>query len=89
MQRRHFVISTAFGFLGKSPTPRRLWQPEEDRWQYDGAGTVARFGVLTPDFDPVPESELWAMAPRGVSVHATRIARSGRSGCVLMLPDVR
>jgi maleate isomerase len=42
-------------------------------------GTVARLGVLTPDFDPVPESELWAMAPRGISIHAARVAReSGR-----------
>ena len=86
MQRRDFVISTAFGFLGASPTPRRPWQTEEDRWQYDGAGTVARFGVLTPDFDPVPESELWAMAPRGVSFHASRVARSGRPGAGFVEP---
>ncbi|MFL5563205.1 MAG: maleate cis-trans isomerase [Gemmatimonadaceae bacterium] len=79
MQRRHFVTATASGLLGVSSIPRHLWQPAEDRWQYDGAGTLARFGVLTPDFDPVPESELWAMAPRGVSIHATRVARSGRS----------
>jgi hypothetical protein len=29
-------------------------------WQSDGAGSIARIGVLRPDFDPVPESELWA-----------------------------
>ena len=39
----------------------------------DGVGAIARFGVLTPDFDPVPESELWAMAPSGISIHAARV----------------
>ncbi len=42
-------------------------------WQSDGAGSLARIGVLTPDFDPVPESEMWAMAPPGVSIHASRV----------------
>jgi maleate isomerase len=36
-------------------------------------GSLARIGVLTPDFDPVPESEMWAMAPHGVSIHAARV----------------
>jgi maleate isomerase len=49
-----------------SRTPRSRWQP-------DGAGSLARVGVLTPDFDPVPESEMWAMAPHGVSFHAARV----------------
>jgi maleate isomerase len=30
--------------------------------------------VLTPDFDPVPESELWAMAPPGISIHGSRVS---------------
>jgi maleate isomerase len=42
-------------------------------WQSDGAGSLGRIGVLTPDFDPVPESEMWAMAPPGVSIHASRV----------------
>ena len=42
-------------------------------WQPDGAGSLARVGVLTPDSDPVPESEMWAMAPPGVSIHASRV----------------
>jgi len=42
-------------------------------WQSDGAGSLARIGVLTPDFDPVPESEMWAMAPPGVSIHVSRV----------------
>ena len=46
-------------------------------WQSDGVGSVARIGVLTPAFDPVPESEMWAMAPRGVSIHASRVRWNG------------
>jgi maleate isomerase len=42
-------------------------------WQSDGAGSLGRIGVVTPDFDPVPESEMWAMAPRGISIHASRV----------------
>lgn len=42
-------------------------------WQPDGAGWRARIGVLTPHSDPVPESELQAMAPVGVSIHAARV----------------
>jgi len=42
-------------------------------WQPDGAGWRARVGVLTPPFDPVPETEFRAMAPEGVSIHAARV----------------
>jgi maleate isomerase len=42
-------------------------------WQPDGAGWRARVGVLTPHFDPVPETEFCAMAPEGVSIHAARV----------------
>ena len=38
----------------------------------DNAGWRARIGVITPHFDPVPESECWALAPTGVSVHSVR-----------------
>jgi hypothetical protein len=51
-------------------TPSRT---PHSRWQPDGAGSLARIGVLMPDFDPVPESEMWAMAPHGVSIHASRV----------------
>jgi maleate isomerase len=38
--------------------------------------------VLTPHFDPVPETEFQAMAPEGVSIHAARVALGtfGRDG---------
>ena len=32
---------------------------------------------MTPNFDPVPESEIWALSPPGVSIHASRIAGKG------------
>jgi len=37
---------------------------------------LGRVGVLTPEFDPVPESEMSAMAPQGVSIHASRVRRN-------------
>ena len=80
MQRRHFLISAALGSVAPAGAHRRPLRAQDARWQYDGAGTVARLGVLTPDFDPVPESELWAMAPHGVSVHAARVGRAGGRG---------
>lgn len=42
-------------------------------WQPDGAGHRAKIGVLTPHLDPVPESELNALAPTGVSIHSARV----------------
>jgi maleate isomerase len=42
-------------------------------WQPDGWDVRARLGVLTPHGDVGPESELQAMAPEGVRVHAARV----------------
>ena len=42
-------------------------------WQPDGWGFRARLGLLVPHADVGPESEVRAMAPDGVSVHATRV----------------
>ncbi len=42
-------------------------------WRYDGWGPVTRIGVLTPHADVGPESELQAMAPEGVVIHAARV----------------
>ncbi len=44
-----------------------------DRWQPDGWGRRARLGVIVPHADLVPEAELSAMAPDGVSIHAARV----------------
>ena len=42
-------------------------------WQPDGWDARARIGVLTPHGDVGPESELQAMAPEGVRIHASRV----------------
>ena len=42
-------------------------------WQPDGWGFRARLGVLVPHAAIGSESELAAMAPDGVSIHATRV----------------
>jgi maleate isomerase len=85
MRRRDFIISAGLG-AGASTARPRLVQAQDVPWQYDGQGTIARFGVLTPDFDPVPESEMWAMIPRGISIHAARVARSGAPGARFVEP---
>ena len=56
--------------------------------QSDGLGSLARIGVLTPDNDPVPESEMWAMAPRGVSIHSSRIRWNGDAESLAEPPHV-
>jgi maleate isomerase len=42
-----------------------MWRP--DGW------ALTRIGVLTPHADVGPESEFGAMAPDGISIHATRV----------------
>lgn len=77
MKRRHFITLAGAGAIGTTAlrsTP--ITTAKSTRWQPDGAGLRARIGVLTPEFDPVPESEMWAMVPQGVSVHAARVRRN-------------
>ena len=57
-------------------------------WQSDGVPAIARLGVLTPDFDPVPETELAAMAFRGVSLHASRVPRNKTAAAFAEPPHV-
>ncbi|MFG2888186.1 maleate cis-trans isomerase [Streptomyces sp. NPDC048248] len=42
-------------------------------WRFDGWGVRARIGVLTPHADVGPESELRAMAPSDIGIHAARV----------------
>jgi maleate isomerase len=53
--------------------PTRRPDDSSDRFRPDGWGWRARIGVIAPDTDFVPDAELSAMAPEGVSVHATRV----------------
>ena len=73
MKRRHFITLAGVGAIG-TPAFRSYPLPaaQRSRWQPDGAGSRAQIGVLTTECDPVPESEMWAMAPQGVSVHSAR-----------------
>lgn len=76
MKRRQFLTLGATAGVGasllRSSTSAAAQSPE---WRPDGLSSIGRFGVLTPDFDPVPESEMSAMAPSGVSIHGARVPR--------------
>jgi maleate isomerase len=52
---------------------RRLSSEGEAMWQPDGWEVRTRIGVLTPHADVGPESEIRAMAPDTVGVHAARV----------------
>jgi len=54
-------------------SPARRPDDPADTFQPDGWGWRARIGLIAPDADFVPDAELSAMAPEGVSVHATRV----------------
>ena len=78
MNRRHFITRTGLLAVGGSHLHSQSDGAQRLRWQSDGAATIGRLGVLTPDFDPTPESEMWAMAPAGVSIHSARVSRRRR-----------
>jgi maleate isomerase len=44
--------------------------------------------VLTPEFDPVPESEMEALAPEGVSIHGSRVRRNATPAAFAEPPHV-
>ena len=74
MKRRQFFGVTAVGAATLLPSrPSPFAAAPHPAWQRDGVGSIGRIGLLTPAFDPVPESEAWAMAPPGVSIHASRM----------------
>jgi maleate isomerase len=53
--------------------PRSTRGTEQTRWQHDGWEATVRIGVLAPHADVGPESELQAMAPAHVGIHAARV----------------
>jgi maleate isomerase len=80
MERRTFLRSATLTAL--SPLLTVVGSAvQEQQWQPDGRGARGRLGVLTPDFDPVPESEITVIVPEGVTVHASRVVwnRQARS----------
>jgi len=88
MKRRHFISRTGLVAVGASVFRSQRFNAQGTRWESDGAGTVARLGVLTPAFDPVPESEMWAMAPPGVSIHSARVPRGRDAKAFAEPPNV-
>ena len=89
MDRRLFISSS----LAQTIAPNSLTtlakpRNEKSKWQPDGVGSKARIGVLTPDFDPVPESEMCAMAPPGVSIHSSRVAWNKDAASFAKSPNV-
>jgi hypothetical protein len=74
MKRRQFITLAGLTAVGTAAFPSpSLPAKAGSHWQPDGAGLLARIGVLTPNIDPVPESEMWAMAPPGVSIHGSPV----------------
>jgi maleate isomerase len=61
---------------------------QEAQWKRDGWEASVRIGVLTPHGDVGPESELQAMAPPGVAIHATRVPFGAMAAGGVMDPTI-
>jgi maleate isomerase len=61
---------------------------EERRWKHDGWEATIRIGVLVPHADVGPESELKAMAPPSVAIHATRVPFGAMASRGVMDPTI-
>lgn len=61
---------------------------QESRWKRDGWEANVRIGVLTPHADAGPESELQAMAPPGVAIHAARVPFGAMAAGGVMDPTI-
>ena len=61
---------------------------QEAQWKRDGWESTVRIGVLTPHADVGPESELQAMTPPGVAIHATRVAFGAMAAEGVMDPTI-
>jgi maleate isomerase len=63
-------------------------QENRNRWRRDGWEATVRIGVLTPHADVGPESELQAMVPPGVTIHATRVPFGALAAGGVMDPTI-
>jgi maleate cis-trans isomerase len=57
-------------------------------WRPDGWGWRAKIGLLVPHADMCREAEVMAMAPAGVSIHATRVPFLGVGKGGTMAPSI-
>jgi maleate isomerase len=73
---------------GRKEEPRMSDQENRNRWKRDGWEATVRIGVLTPHADVGPESELQAMAPPGVAIHATRVPFGAMASSGVMDPTI-
>lgn len=76
-RRRFLHLGGAATFGAISSTLTSAFADANVRWRADGAGTV-RIGLLVPDHDFNPESEIWAMAPKSIVVLISRMERGTR-----------
>jgi maleate isomerase len=63
-------------------------EKRDSRWRRDGWEANVRIGVLTPHADVGPESELQAMAPPGVVIHAARVPFGAMAAGGVMDPTI-
>ena len=71
MKRRQFIAASGFAFLAAHAADSQTPGIKKTSWQPDGAGRLTTIGVLTPQGDARPESEIKAMAPDGVAIHSS------------------
>jgi maleate isomerase len=73
---------------GRKEGPHVSEQEKRNRWKRDGWEASVRIGVLTPHADVGPESELQAMAPPGVAIHAARVPFGAMAAGGVMDPTI-
>jgi maleate isomerase len=76
------------GLSRRMEEPRVSEQQNRNRWRRDGWEATVRIGVLTPHADVGPESELQAMAPPGVAIHASRVPFGAMAAGGVMDPTI-
>jgi maleate isomerase len=89
VKRREFVSVATLAAIGRPLTcSTKLAVDEQVKWHPDGVGSLARIGVLTPDDDPVPESEMWTMGTHGLSIHTARVVWNHDAAAFAQPPQV-
>jgi maleate isomerase len=82
------VVVERSACLGSGSERKAQVSAQDTRWKRDGWEANVRIGVLTPHADVGPESELQAMAPPGVAIHATRVPFGAMAAEGVMDPTI-